>query len=97
MTFFKQSETEQNIERLFLRIAEIQEQIDELTKENLALKFQIEHSIPTIKDNNGLLGRVEDLEVWRAKVHSMMILINPVSKKERLSPIAKKWGEKYSG
>ena len=102
MTFFKQNETEEQIETIFERL-EIQSQnysyanskIKDLEKEILVLKFQLEHSIPSVKENNGLVGRIEDLEVWRAKVHSMMIMTNPISKKERLSPIAKRWGEKY--
>jgi hypothetical protein len=100
MTFFKQSETEEQIERIFQRIADLEtkkdQRIADLEKDLLALKFEVEHSIPLIKEQNGLMGRIEDLEIWRAKVHGLMIMTNPISKKERLSPIAKKWGEKYS-
>ena len=72
-------------------------QFDELKKntENIKsvllelekIKFEIE-KLKSISTPQKIESRIEDLELWRSKVHALMIEKTP-SNKEKLSPFAK--------
>ena len=42
-----------------------------------------------------LQGRVEDLELWRGKIHNLLISISPTTKQERPSPTARRLSALY--
>jgi len=37
-------------------------------------------------DSSKLLGRLEDLELWRGKIHNLLVEKSPATSKERLTP-----------
>lgn len=61
---------------------------DELSKKVIALE--------KVETPAKLLLRLEDLEMWRSKIHDMLTTKNPVTLKEKLSPIARKWKGTYN-
>lgn len=83
-------ETPLKVAEMGLRLQVFEKKLQELETKFVAVMSVIDVDLKKIKDNSNLTGRIEDIEIWRAKIHDMLVTKNPVTEKERLTATARK-------
>lgn len=78
-------------DELSATIHEIDKQVLRLSSELTSLR-----NMKQADDPKGLIGRVEELELWRARMHAMLTEVSPATGKEKLSKAARILRNQYT-